>query len=128
MAAHIKALRWTVIRASAEFGMHRDTLTKYLRREGIRPGPDGKFSTQEIVKGVYGDLRTEQTRETRLRADKLEIELGKERKLIIPAPRVFSLLENIFVAVREKILGSHLSDTEKEQILNDLVSLRDADL
>src|SRR6516165_12283604 len=127
MAAHIKALRWTVMRAAAEFGMHRDTLTKYLRREGIHPGPDGKFSTQEIVKGVYGDLRSEQVRETRARADKLELELAKERQQVIPAPRVFQFLENIFVAVKAKITSSSLSDLEQERILNDLVSLKDCD-
>jgi hypothetical protein len=108
--------------------MHRDTLTKYLRREGIHPGPDGKFSTQEIVKGVYGDLRSEQVRETRARADRLELELARERKQVIPAPRVLSFLENVFVAVKMKILGSSLSELEQEKILNDLVSLKDADL
>jgi hypothetical protein len=61
MSARKPLMRWTIQRASADFGMHRDTLAKYLRREGIQPGPDGKYSTQEIVKAVYGDLRTEQT-------------------------------------------------------------------
>jgi hypothetical protein len=93
MSARKALIRWTVQRDSVEFGMHRDTLSKYLRREGIRPGPDGKYSTQEIVRAVYGDLRTEHTRETRARADRLELELAKERRQVISAPRVLEFLE-----------------------------------
>ena len=115
-------------RASVEFGLHRETLAKYLRREGIQPGADGKYSTQEIVRGVYGDLRTEQTRETRLRADKLEHELALERKEVIPVSAVYEVLESCFIAVKMKIYASGMSDLEKEQILLDLVGLREADI
>lgn len=65
---------------------------------------------------------------TRAERELLEMELAKERKEVITRGRVFQFLENVVVAVREKILGSSMSDLEKERVLNDLVSLRDADL
>jgi hypothetical protein len=65
---------------------------------------------------------------TRLRADKLEIELAKERKMIISAPRVLEFLSNIYIAIRSKITSSHLSEAEQNAILLDLASLHDADL
>jgi DNA-binding protein Fis len=121
-------MRWTVQKASVEFGLHRETLAKYLRREGIQPGADGKFSTQEIVKGVYGDLRTEQTRETRLRADKIEMENAEKRRELLSAQSVVELLEGSFLAIKSKITSSHLSEAEQNAILLDLVGLRENDV
>jgi hypothetical protein len=103
-------------------------LAKYLRREGIQPGSDGKYSTQDIVKGVYGDLRTEQTRETRLRADRFEMENAERRRELIRVGDIFSIFEGSFIAIKSKITSSHLSQTEQDGILLDLVSLRDNDL
>ena len=121
-------LRWTVGMASAEFDLDPKTLRKRLRAAGITAGDDGRYSTAQLVQAVSGDLRYEQTRETRARADRLEMELAKERGEVIHRERVFQFLENIFIAVKMKILGSSLSELEKEKILNDLVGLRDADL
>ena len=121
-------IRWTIQRASVEFGLHRETLAKYLRREGVQPGSDGKFSTQDICRGVFGDLTGEKTRETRARADLLEIELAKERQQLIRVQNVFGLLEGSFIAIRERILGSHLSRAEQEDILRQLVALQDEPL
>jgi hypothetical protein len=64
----------------------------------------------------------------RTEGDLLEIELVKARREVIPRERVYQLLENVFVGIKMKILGSSLSDIEQERILNDLVSLKDADL
>jgi hypothetical protein len=121
-------LRWTVARAAVEFNLHKDTVAKYLRREGIRPGPDGKFSTIDVITAVYGNLRSDQTREARARADKLELEVALLKKRAIPTERVFQFLQNCLVAIKSKITSSHLSEIEQHQILNDLVSLKDADL
>jgi len=58
----------------------------------------------------------------------LELELAKTRNEVIRRERVLEFLTNIFVAIKSKITSSSLSDLEQERILNDLVSLRDADL
>ena len=125
MSTRNGALRWTIQKASVEFGLHRETLAKYLRREGVHPGKDQKYSTQEICKGVFGDLRREQVRETRARANKLEFELAEDQKQLLRVQTVVSFLEGAFITTRERILASHLSRAEQEDILRQLVALQD---
>jgi hypothetical protein len=74
------------------------------------------------------DFAHEKLGKTKAERELLEMELAKERKEVIPRDRVFSFLENVFVAVKMKITGSSMSEIEKDRVLNDLVSLRDADL
>ena len=128
MPAPTRAIRLNVTQAAGEFGVDTRTLRKRIRQAGVEPGMDGKYSIKQICAAVFGDLAGQRTREVKAKADLLEIELAKERQQVITAPRVYVFLENIFVAVRSKIVGSHLSETEQNQILNDLVSLKDADL
>ena len=128
MSTRNGAIRWTVQRASVEFGIHRETLAKHLRRESVHPGSDQKYSTSDICKGVFGDLRREQTRESKERADKLALDNAERRKELIPAGDVFCLLEGSFISIRERILGSSLSETEQTDLLKQLYTLRDADL
>jgi hypothetical protein len=70
----ITAIRWTVERAASEFQIDRKTLTKRIRAGDVRPGADGKFSTEQICAAVFGDYRREQLRELRERATKLTLE------------------------------------------------------
>ena len=80
--------------------------------------------------GLNGDsdFSKEKLGKTKAERELLEMELAKERKEVIAADRVFSFMENVFVAVKMQIMSLPLSDVEKERILNNLVSLRDADL
>lgn len=121
-------IRWSIQRAAVEFGLHRETLAKYLHREGVRPGADGKYSTLDICKGVFGDLRHEQTRETRERADKLEMENRQKRRELIPAGDVYCSQEGTFIAIRQRILSSGMTEEEKHDLLTQLHSLRSTDL
>ena len=128
MAGRQKPYRWSVNTAAAEFGVDRRWLTKRLRQDSIEPGEDGKFSTQQVASTIYGGIGAEKLGKTRAERELLEIELAKEREELIHRDRLFRFLENVFIAVKMKILGSGLSDIEKERVLNNLVSLRDADL
>lgn len=88
---------------------------RYLRDRGSVSDGESDFSKERLGK-------------TKAERELLEMELAKERREVIAADRVFSFLENVFVAVKMQIIGLPLSDLEKERILNNLVSLRDADL
>lgn len=50
-----KEVRWTVEHAATEFGLDRRTLAKRIRTAGIPAWGDGKFSTQDILRALYGD-------------------------------------------------------------------------
>ena len=93
MTKNKRGIRWTIRHAAGEFGLHHETLAKYLRREGVQAGPDGRYSTQDICKGMFGDLRYEQTREARARADKLELEIRVKRRELVAVEDVYALTE-----------------------------------
>ena len=123
--ATTKPVRLSVDQAAGEFGLDPATLRKLIRQSDIQPGRDRKYGINQIHKLVHGDLNSERLGKTRAERELLEIELAKERKEVISREHVVSLLENVFVAVKMKIYSSGMSDLEKEQILNDLVSLKD---
>ena len=118
---HLQRLALDGIIPKADRGRYRPfevnhAYIRYLRDRASAPA------------GSETDLAMERLGKTRAERELLEMELAKERKEVITRGRVFQFLENVVVAVREKILGSSMSDLEKERVLNDLVSLRDADL
>ena len=124
MAGKQKPIRWTVEKASMEFGVHRRTITQRIREAGIEAGEDGKYSTRDIADTIYGSLGAERLGKTRAERELLEIELGKERRDLIPSRRVYSLLEDVFVSVKMKILGSSMSEVEQDKLLVELSRLK----
>src|SRR5215469_3549737 len=124
MAGKQKPIRWTVEKASMEFGVHRRTITQRIREAGIETGEDGKYSTRDIADTIYGSLGAERLGKTRAERELLEIELGKERRDLIPSKRVYSLLEDVFVSVKMKILGSSMSEIEQDKLLVELSRLK----
>lgn len=116
-------IRWTLDKACKEFGANRNTLTRLVRVAGIEPGNDGKFSTAQIASAIYGDKAAEDLRKTREEADKLAIHNAKQRGSLVEAEAVFRTFQGVFVSMRQTILGSELSDREKDELLNNLRSL-----
>ncbi len=138
-----KDLSWPTDRMSKFIDVTPRRLQQ-LVQEGIVPKGEGRGRYSPIVVNLAyirylrdratqpemsnTDFASEKLGKTRAERELLELELAKERKEVIPRESVFRFLENTFVAVKMKITGSHLSDIEKERILNDLVGLREADL
>jgi len=119
--------RWSIEAAAGDFHVDRKTLKNRIRSLGIEPGEDNKFSTWDICRARFGDYSGQRLRKLTAEGDLLELELGKERKEMIPWKEVFSVYENVFTAVKMKILGSSLSETEQDKILNDLADLKNAE-
>jgi hypothetical protein len=120
----IQRQRWTIGRAAGEFPVDSKTLAKRIKLAGIEPGEDGKFSTEQICRATFGDLRGEQTRETKERADKLALANEKERGRLLDAEKVYKHYEGVFVTLRQKTLASAMTDDEKDELLNDLRALK----
>jgi phage terminase Nu1 subunit (DNA packaging protein) len=119
-------LRWTLEKAAMNFGIHRSTLTKKLRVGDTEPGPDGKFSTQQIVAAIYNDSNSERTRLYREQGDRLALENAKSRSEQIDVESVWKTYEGIFSAMRKTILASPLTDAEKAEALAQLRHDNDA--
>jgi phage terminase Nu1 subunit (DNA packaging protein) len=113
-------LRWTIEKAAMNFGIHRSTLTKKLRSSDAVPGPDGRYSTQQIFSAIYNDAAAERTRLYREQADRLALANAKARAEQIDVDSVYKTYEGIFAAMRKTILASPLSDAEKAEALAQL--------
>ena len=116
-------IRWTAEKAASEFGINPRTLTKNLRQASIEVGKDGKFSTAQICAAVFGDRESEELRKVREEADKVAIHNAKERGALVEAEAVFRTFHGVFISMRQTILGSELSDREKDELLNNLRAL-----
>src|SRR5215469_7384821 len=110
---HSKGHRWTIEAAAGDFLIDSRTLRNRIRSLGLEPGKDNKFSTQDICKSVFGDYNGERLRKLRTEAALLEIELGVQEGRLIPSDRVYRVLEDVFVSVKMKILGSSMSEVEQ---------------
>jgi hypothetical protein len=119
-------------------GKHRNTVKRHLT--DLSPDPDGKYDSAKALQLLYvGDAgpsysevlrRLAVTREQveRQKKDKLEMDNQETRKQLIPVADVFEVLEGCFVAIRSRIMYSHLSDSEKDDLLLQLHALCDDDL
>lgn len=125
MGRQYQPIRWTSSQASAEFNIHQDTLAKRLRRESILADKeDGKFSTAQIVKAIFGDITGERLRKTREEADRIAIENEKSRGVLIEAEVVYRTYETVFVVIRQKILALEIPDGDKDELINELRALK----
>lgn len=116
-------IRWTAEKAASEFGINPRTLTKNLRQASIEVGEDGKFSTAQICAAVFGDRESEELRKVREEADKVALHNAKERGALVEVEAVFRTFQGVFISMRQTILGSELSDREKDELLNNLRAL-----
>ncbi len=73
--------------------------------------------------GADLNLTNERARLAREQADRIAMDNEISRKTLIPADLIKKAGENLFVAMRAKILASNLLDSEKDDLLNDLRSL-----
>jgi hypothetical protein len=126
MAQEVHRLRWTIGRAATEFPISAKTLAERIKKAGIEPADDGKFSTDQICRACFGDLRGEQTRETKARADKLEIQNLKTLGLVVDKDVVQNFCTGFGMILRKEILASSMTDEEKDESLANIKALLDA--
>jgi hypothetical protein len=126
MADRLHRIRWTINAAANEFPINQKTLAERIRKAGIDPGTDGKFSTDQICRACFGDLRGEQTRETKARADKLEIQNLKTLGLVLDKDVVQNFCTGFGMILRKEILASSMTDEEKDESLSNIKALLDA--
>ncbi len=121
-----KETRWTIEHAATEFGIDRRTLAKRLRSGSIESGKDGKYSTLDICKAVFGDdprneVAREQARNFRLKNDAL----ARERIPIGDIDAVWDpVLQNTAACLKE-----HKGKVLTEELINEIFTrLREAKL
>ncbi len=123
MPRKIDPIRWTVARASSEFGLNPRTLSTRIRQAGVLPGPDHKFSTADIHKAICGDYQGERLRLVRGQADQTELANAEKRHQLVDKTDFLKRLEPLYVLTVQKIMASSMSDLEKDTLRAELCKI-----
>jgi hypothetical protein len=117
----ISTLRWTIQKASVEFKIDRETLSKRIKHADIQAHKDGTFTTQQICAAVYGDLHGERLRNERLDADLKQIKLAEAEGHLLPIEHIESAWGFVVVNLRQRILHHQkLTEDIKRDLLREL--------
>ena len=127
MSRQRKALRWTMSEAASEFDLHAATLAKRIKTAGIEPSKDGKWSTVQICAAVFGDMDSEKLRETRHKANLLEIEEKEKRRMVVSIDDVGRTWDAVVIALRQAIWNFDAPEETRRQWLGELRDLKPDD-
>src|SRR5438876_3203883 len=101
--------RWTIEAASREFGITSSILRKRLTAIHERADREDKcYSTEQLVKAIFGSLQGERLRELRERADNLALKNASLRGEMLDRAELIKALEGIFLAVNQLIAAASL--------------------
>ena len=122
-----KLIRWSLNAASDNFGIAFKTLTVRIKSEGIEPGEDNKFSTMDICRAVYGDLKGDLMRaQTRAQNEAADMTAVKKSNLLrdnIPADLVERVWSSVLIELRQRISYAEIPDKVKHDLSRDLMSI-----
>ena len=119
-------------------GKHRMTVKKHLA--DLAADGDGKYDSAKALQLLYvgdtGPTHSEALRKLAIAKEASEREREKALRMAnalteqsqVNVEDVYEIYAGAFVAIREKILASGLTDDEKENLLRDLQSLKTANL
>lgn len=116
-------MNWTIHAASSEWGIDRRTLKKRMSEQGHDVTVEGReYTTRDISKAVHatGDLKAEKTRETKFRADLLELEHKEKLGELVSLSEVQRIMSETFQPIRDLInqlpsqVGSRCNPTDPQ--------------
>lgn len=85
MPRKAKLKTWTLTSASAEFGVHRETLQKRLTDGSHAPDEKGCYTTRQICGAIYGNASVERHQLVRAQRRLAELEAAKAERSVLDA-------------------------------------------
>lgn len=119
-----ESIRWTLTQAAAEFGLNPRTVVTRAKVAGLMPGEDGRFSTAEVHAAICGDYERERIRKLKEEADWAALDNAEHRKEVVDKPELLKRFESTFAEMKQAIMGSKLSDKEKDALCAKLAGLQ----
>ena len=102
----VASIRLTLLQASEEFGVTRETLRRAIKTSpDFTPKPDGKFTLREIHALLSGDIRVERARLTKAKASREELELKKASGDLVPAELFLRNIRETMLPVRQRLFA-----------------------
>jgi len=77
------SVKWSVSEAATHAGISREKMRLRLKAAGHATERGARFSPAEVIAAMIGSYDAERTRETRERADKLQLENAEKRKELV---------------------------------------------
>jgi len=125
-------VRLSLAAASREFVVPLATLHAKLTSTGTKCGADKRFSIKQVYEALIPDHRKgyneEKQRLMREQADRIALENEATRGAMIAKADVYEGFAPIFEHIRRVIMGSKLTDDEKDQIFAELRRFNEGDL
>lgn len=114
--------KWSIHAAETEWGMGRATIKAKLAQSGQSPDEHGFYTTLQLLNSIVGgDIKQQKLRETRARADFIELKNAKARDQFLDARDVRQAWESVFQTMKAEILGSgNLTPEQQDSLLNHL--------
>lgn len=98
-------IRWTVDRASQEWGVSSMSLARWLRQAEHKPDKSGTFSTRQIDTAIHSDIKAERLRKIQLENELLTLERSEKSKELVSMEEATAILSNALAPVRQKLLA-----------------------
>ncbi|SRR5258707_2271620 len=112
----------SINRLSDLAGVSHATARKKPEIAGAKPGTDGKYDLGVAIRAFLAskDITEERKKLIAAQREKVELENEVARGEWVHTSTVYREYEGVFVALRQSILASHLSDSEKCELLREL--------
>jgi hypothetical protein len=114
--------KWDTKAISREFGFAVDTVTRKLNAAKQVPAADGTWATVQIVAALFGDIHGERLRKTAAEADNWELKNAILRGESLPKALLTPALTEIFTIVRQLVMASSMTNSEKGDLLNTIAT------
>jgi hypothetical protein len=98
-------VKWTLLRASAEFGVTRETIRRGLFTNGVEVKPNRTYSTREIHNAIAGDLKAARAREALANAIARERDNRVADGELIPLADNLAWQERVLLPVRHRLVA-----------------------
>jgi len=116
-------LRWSLTRASEEFGQAIGTIRAGLAKNAAVAGQDGCYSTQQICDALYGALHLEKIRTQRATTERITLENQITRTEVLNRAELMKVFSAVADEMVYRIQASGLSPEEKSDLQRSLASV-----
>jgi hypothetical protein len=112
----------SINRISDLAGVTHLTARKKLEVAGAKPNADGKYDLGVAIRALLASKDLNEERKKLIEAQRRKVEFENEvaHGEWIHADEVYKAYEGVFIALRQTILASHLSEQEKCDLLKEL--------
>ncbi|HEX4201504.1 MAG TPA: hypothetical protein VHY59_08300 [Chthoniobacterales bacterium] len=115
--------RWSLFKASREFGVGEHTLGQKLAEAGELAGPDECYATRQILKSLYGEVYRERLRKIKEEADGFALRNAADRSELLGRQDLEAAFLQVALAIKEIIQSSDLNREAQADVLRVLGSI-----